>query len=311
MQALVTVIIPSLNKKELLAEALLSLRAQTLKDFETMVIDNGSSDGTSAMVEKDFPEVTIIRNDHNRGFIAVNQGIKAAQTPLIALLNNDASADANWLKELVDGLKRHPDAWFASSKMVKADRTTIDSAGDGFNVNILAGYARGSGQKDAPEFNREDYCFSTSGGAAIYKKELFEKIGKLDEKFFAYFEDIDFGFRANLAGYKCIYLPKAVVYHRGGETSKHNSLFHLRLTDRNKMMTLIKNLPVKYFWQYKHAAFDIFFWPLFELKQGPRMVVFFWSRLQVLFWLPLLLSERLKIARSRKITDRELEKILT
>lgn len=306
-----TVIIPTVNKKELLAECLKSLKNQTYLDFDIIVIDNGSTDGTSKFVEENYPKIRIIKNQTNKGFVAVNQGIKSSSTEFVVLLNNDAIAKEDWLEELVAGLKRHPEAGFAASKMLKADQKTIDSAGDGFNLNIMGGYAIGSGKLDSEKYNEEKFCFSASGGAAIYRKEVFEKVGKFDEKFFAYFEDIDFGFRANFAGFKCVYIPKAVVYHRGGETAVHNSLYHLRLTDRNKIITVLKNLPFRYFLKYKRATFDLLFWPLIELlKQGPRVLPFFWNRLIIFVWLPDIFSDRFRIRKTRVISDEELEKLL-
>lgn len=307
----VTVIIPTVNKKELLKSCLRSLKLQTFKDFEVIVIDNGSTDGTVSMLQQDFSEVKIIKNSSNRGFVAVNQGIKQANSEFVALLNNDAVAKEDWLEEFVKGLERNPKAGFAASKILKFDKVTIDSVGDGFNLNIMGGYALGSGEQDKEEFNQERYCFSASGGAAIYRKETFKKVGLFDERFFAYFEDIDFGFRANYLGFKCIYLPKAIVYHLGGQTSVHNSLYHLRLTDRNKIITVIKNLPLKYFLEYRKSSFDLIFWPVIEFfKQGPRVLPFFWNRILILIWLPVIILQRRKIMRTKIISDAEVRRLL-
>lgn len=307
----VTVIIPTFNRKELLKECLDSLKSQTFKDFEVVVIDNGSTDGTEELIEKHGYSVRLIKNKINKGFVAVNQGIEHSSSEFVVLLNNDAVAKENWLEELVKGINKYPEAGFGSSKILKKDGKTIDSAGDGFNLNIMGGYAVGNSELDSDEYNVEKVCFSASGGAAIYRKNLFERIGKFDEKFFAYFEDIDFGFRANLRNIKCVYLPKAVVFHRGGETARHNSLFHLRLTDRNKMLTVLKNLPFRYFFKYKRATFDLFCWPFIEFfKQGPRVLPFFWNRVLIIFWLPSILLERFKNHRERVISDKDLERIL-
>lgn len=311
MDKLVTVVIPTWNKKKLLAECLESLQKQTLSAFQIIIVDNGSTDGTAEFVKTNYPQIKVIRNEKNFGFVAVNQGIRLSTTEFVVLLNNDAIAKEDWLEKLVQGLKRHTEAGFAASKMLKQDRKTIDSAGDGFNLNIMGGYAVGSGELDSEKYAEERVCFSASGGAAIYRKKVFDKIGLFDEKFFAYFEDIDFGFRANFAGFKCIYIPKAVVYHRGGETAVHNSLYHLRLTDRNKIITVLKNLPFKYFFKYKRATFDLLFWPVIELfKQGPRVLPFFWNRLVICFWLLSIFSDRIKIRKTKVLSDDELEKLL-
>ncbi|HSX58183.1 MAG TPA: glycosyltransferase family 2 protein [Candidatus Saccharimonadales bacterium] len=312
MSSKVTVIIPTFNKKDLLEECLNSLQKQALSQFDTVVVDNGSSDGTSQLIEEKFPEVRIIRNEKNRGFVAVNQAIVEAKTEYIALLNNDAIAVENWLEELVRGMERFPEAGFAAAKILQfSNKKLIESAGDGFSQGLLAGYSIGNNQPDNEDFNYEKFVFSATGNGSIYRKELFDKVGLFDKRFFAYFEDIDLGFRANLAGFKCVFLPKAVIFHRGGQTAVHNSLFHLRLTDRNKIITVLKNMPLKYIFRNRKASFDLFFWPFEEIfKLRLRFFYFAYNRLQILFWLPFILSDRFKIAKSRKITDEQLEKIL-
>lgn len=310
-QRLITVIIPTLDKKELLKECLESLQKQTLSDFSIVVIDNASSDGTSEMLEKDFPSVLTIRNPKNKGFVAVNQGIKMAKTKYIVLLNNDAVAKEDWLENLLMEMEGKPSVSFAASKILQFnDRTKIDSAGDGFNLNIMAGYSIGKGDEEK-NHRQSKYCFSATGGAAIYRRELFDKIGFFDKKFFAYFEDIDFGFRANLAGFKCIFIPSAIVYHRGGETSVHNSRFHLSLTDRNKVATVLKNVPIHFLLKYRRATFNLFFWPFVEvLKLNFSVWPFILNRIVLVLWLPNLLWERIRIGRSRVLTDEELEQVL-
>lgn len=308
----VAVIIPTFNKKDLLKECLDSLKKQTFSDFSITIIDNGSFDGTAEMLKKDFPESYVIRNSNNRGFVAVNQGIKISQGDFVVLLNNDAVADKNWLKELVEGLKRHPEAGFAASKILNYHkRNIIDSAGDGFSFAMMGGYSIGKGEKDGSKYAREKYCFSATGGGSIYRKSLFNKIGLFDEKFFAFFEDIDLGFRANWAGFKCIYLPKAILYHRGGETAIHNSNFHLLLTDRNKIITVMKNLPFKFFWHYKRSTYNMLMWPFIEFRmQRMKVWPFIKNRFLLILWLPQILFQRFVILTYRKITISQMENII-
>lgn len=242
----VTIIIPNWNGKHFLKTSLNSLKGQTFKDFEIIVVDNGSTDGSIEFLQDNYPEVRIIRFSENRGFsAAVNAGIKEAKGEYIALLNNDAEVDPKWLEELVYALERYPEVGFCASKMVNYfNRSIIDTAGDGFSRYGIA-FKRGSGKPDGPEYNKEEYVFGACGGAAIYRREVFDKIGLFDEDFFAYLEDVDLSFRAQLRGFKCLYVPTAIVYHMMGGTSGGKSYSVKRMAGKvaNKLFVLIKDMP--------------------------------------------------------------------
>jgi GT2 family glycosyltransferase len=243
---LVTVIIPNWNGKYLLEPCLESLYRQEFEDFETIVVDNGSADDSVSFIEKQFPQVRVIRFESNTGFSrAVNAGIAAADSPYVALLNNDTVVHSLWLKELTEALEADPKAGSAASKILFfSDPRSVNSAGDEFSFFGVA-YQRRLRRGDSDLFNEPRYVFSACAAAALYRRELFEEIGLFDESFFAYHEDVDLGFRAQLAGYRCFFVPKAVVYHKHQMTSSKVLGLGLYLSQRNKYFVLIKNLPVR------------------------------------------------------------------
>jgi GT2 family glycosyltransferase len=241
----VTVVIPNWNGERFLQICLGSLRAQSFRNFETVLVDNGSSDGSVAFVEENFPEVRLLRLPENLGFsAAVNAGIRAAEADLIVLLNNDTEVDSGWLETLVRAADEHPEAGFFASKLVDfRDRRLLDGAGDALRRSGLP-YRLGHGEVDRGQFEREAFVFSACAAAALYRRSVFEEIGLFDEDFFSNCEDWDVGFRAQLAGYRCVYVPGSVVYHVGSaSTGGQKSALNTRLGAQNGINVLVKNLP--------------------------------------------------------------------
>lgn len=222
-----------------------SLEQQAFQNFETILVDNGSSDGSVAFVMGNFPWVHIVELPDNFGFSrAVNEGIYASRTPYVLLLNNDTEVDKNFVGEMLAAIKRHKKAFSCSARMIcYHDRDKLDDAGNYYSALGWA-YARGKG-KDIHSFEKEGRIFTSCAGAAIYRKKVFEKIGYFDEEHFAYLEDIDVGYRARIYGYDNIYCPTAVVYHVGSGTSgsRYNS-FKVRLAARNNVYLNYKNMPL-------------------------------------------------------------------
>jgi GT2 family glycosyltransferase len=240
----VTVIIPNWNGAHHLRECLDSLAVQTFTDFETILVDNGSTDASVSMVERDFPWVRVIGLAQNSGFsAAVNVGIRNSETEFVALLNNDTRARRDWLEQLLQGLWDWPEASFAASKMLRYDPPhLIDSAGDHFSLISGAGSNIGAGD---PESLHSQACwvFGACAGAAIYRRSLFDDIGLFDEDFFLVFEDIDLSLRAQVAGHHCLYLPDAVVLHKRGGSTDTSSLEVTTRSWRNHIWVAGKNLP--------------------------------------------------------------------
>ena len=238
-----TVIIPNFNGKHLLKECLKSLKYQN-SSFEVIVIDNGSTDGGADYISKNYPEFNLIVNNENFGFaVAVNQGIKASNTEYVFLMNNDVVLEHDCISNLLECIQKDKKVFAAASKMVQYhDKTIIDDAGDEYTI---LGYTKKVGNgKSIKLYENEREIFSACAGASIYRRDVFNKIGYFDENFFAYMEDVDISYRARIYGYKCIYCPKAVVYHVGSATSgsKYNP-FKIRLAARNNIYVPYKNMP--------------------------------------------------------------------
>ena len=239
-----SVIIPNWNGAKYLPGCLDSLWDQAAPDTEIIVIDNGSADESMEILSK-YPGIKVIRNEENRGFAAaVNQGFQAMAGQYAVLLNNDTVVQRGWLKNLLREMDEHPDAFSAASLMLRMDDTaTVDDAGD--NYTILGwGYKRRDGKPAAREKKGRN-VFSACGGAAVYRKEMLDRIGGMDEIFFAYMEDMDLGWRALNAGWVNRYCPEAKVAHIGSATtgSKYNA-FKVRLAARNNLLILYKNMPL-------------------------------------------------------------------
>jgi GT2 family glycosyltransferase len=241
-----TVIIPNYNGKELIVECLHSLQKQKYKDFEVIVVDNGSSDGSVDIITNKFPKVTLISLEKNTGFAhAVNIGIKNSETPYVFLLNNDTELDPDCLMKLLNTAKEKKDVGFVTAKFLDFhDRTKIQNATDQIDV-VGHLIIKGENRIDSPEFNITGYTFLASGGGTLIKREVFETIGFFDDDFFFYMEDADFFLRAQIGGFKGWYEPKAVVYHIGRATSSKRPKWSEYMVFRNMTMVIIKNFPLR------------------------------------------------------------------
>jgi GT2 family glycosyltransferase len=241
----VAVVIPNWNTRAFLGPCLEFLRRQTFRDFETLVVDSASTDGSVGFVEERFPEVRVLALPENRGFSgAVNAGIEASSADLVVLLNNDTEQDPGWLEALVRAAERRPEAGLFASKLVDfGDRRLLDGAGDALRKSGLP-YRLGHGERDRGQFGSEEFVFGACAAAALYRRSVFEEVGLFDEDFFAYCEDGDLSFRAQLAGHRCLYVPDSVVYHVGSvSTGGKRSATATRLGTRNGLLLLVKNLP--------------------------------------------------------------------
>lgn len=244
---LVSVIVVNWNRRELLRACLSALRRQSFQDFETIVVDNGSSDGSAGVLEEpEFVGISLIGNNENRGFCAANnQGIAAARGEFIALLNNDAEPHAGWLAALLEAIALAPDVGMAASKiLVYEDRRRIDKAGhliypDGQNRG------RGSGAIDVGQYEKVEETAWPDGCAALYRRAMLDQIGGFDEDFFAYADDAELGLRGRLAGWRCIYSPRAIVYHRLGSTLGRHSERRIFLIERNRIWLAAKLFPFR------------------------------------------------------------------
>ena len=240
----VSVVIPNFNGIAFLDSVLASLEGQTLSNFEVILVDNGSTDGSCSIVTANYPWVHLIELSENFGFCgAVNAGIRAAKAPYVLLLNNDTEVKEDVVEEMLAAIRRHKNAFSCGARMVQYhDRDRLDDVGN-YYCALGWSFARGRG-KDIHAYETEDKIFSACAGAAIYRKKIIEKIGYFDEEHFAYLEDTDIGYRARIYGYENWYAPKAIVYHVGSGTSgsRYNQ-FKTRYSSRNNIYLIYKNMP--------------------------------------------------------------------
>ncbi|WP_235401305.1 glycosyltransferase family 2 protein [Rubrobacter aplysinae] len=244
-----TVVVPNWNGAGLLRSCLESLFDQVFEDFETLVVDNGSTDGSVEMLGSEFPEVRVVALKDNRGFsAAANLGVSESDSELVALLNNDTRQDPDWLAALVRAADAYPEAGSFATKMLDLEKHGVmDGAGDALRRSGLP-YRLGHGETDRGHYEKPRPVFGACAAAALYRRDMLESVGPFDEDFFAYCEDTDLSFRAQLAGYTCRYIPEAVVYHLGGASSGgKRSPTATRLGTQNGINLLVKNLPAPLF----------------------------------------------------------------
>ncbi|MBU1205384.1 MAG: glycosyltransferase family 2 protein [Proteobacteria bacterium] len=241
----VSAIVVNWNGKNYLGECLESLRKQTFLDFEIIVVDNGSTDGSVEYLRSHFPECLIIPNTSNNGFgKGNNQGIKKAKGKYIALLNNDAQADSHWLEELLKVAEEDPRVGMVASKIyLHGSGKVIDNVG---HLMYRDGLNRGRGrlELDQGQFDAIEDVLFPSGCAALYRRAMLEEVGLFDEDFFAYGDDTDLGLKGRLAGWKCVYVPGAVVYHRYSQSSSSYSPLKAFYVERNRVWIAVKYFPL-------------------------------------------------------------------
>jgi GT2 family glycosyltransferase len=239
----VSAIIVTWNGRDLLSACLDSLHAQTCHADEILVVDNGSHDGSQAMIWERYPDVTLIELHQNKGFsIANNVGIQRATGDYIALLNNDLVLDPSWTARMVAALNAYPALGSCACKMLSYDhRDTVDAAGVSVLTNGV-GANRGMFEHDSAFYHQPTLVFGPCAGAAMYRASLFRDIGVFDEDLYIYYEDVDLAFRAQLAGYDCLYVPEAVAYHHHGASSGRFGKRDYFLA-RNSLPVLVKNMP--------------------------------------------------------------------
>jgi GT2 family glycosyltransferase len=236
------VIIPNWNGARHLPACLDSLRRQTVAGFETILVDNGSTDGSLELLSRDYPEVTVIALDSNRGFAGgCNVGLQAASGETLALLNNDTEVAPTWLEALLNALEEHPEAGMATPKVLLwDDRARLHTTGDYVRANGIPD-TRGVWQVDEGQYDQETYVFGASGVAPAYRRTMLQEIGLFDTDYCSYCEDVDLSWRAQLAGYRCVYVPGSVLYHKVSATGK--GPLRSFYVARNTIWVLAKNLP--------------------------------------------------------------------
>jgi GT2 family glycosyltransferase len=317
---LVTVVVPTLAADDALADCLRSLESQTFDKFEVVVVDNSGSGRAHASGAR----VRILSNDRNVGFgAAINQAIRDSESPYIAVLNDDAVAQPEWLAALAKAAEARPKAGMFASQVRLADSKLLDSAGmliarDGSSKQ------RGHGEPPANFASDSDTLFP-SGSAALYRRKMLDEIGFFDERFFLYCEDTDLGLRARWAGWEGAYVAGAVVDHAYSKSAGRASALKAYYVERNRLYTAIKNLPWSILALVKFYAFARYYWHLVflltrtgkaaefhESGHPPWLLPFLVLRAHAsaVVRLPYLFRERRRIFKTRRLSSKEFRELL-
>jgi len=254
---LVSVIVINWNGQHYLENCLTALRAQTYLNREIILVDNGSTDGSVAYVTATFPETRVVQCTENIGFAAANNlGFQNAHGAYLATLNNDTYAEPEWLTELVSAMQSDDSIGMCASKMVRwSDPTIIDSAGIALSRSGIA-WDRYGGVRDCVSESQLVDIFGPCAGAALYRRELITQVGGFDSRFFIYLEDVDLAWRAQAAGWRCLYVPTARVLHIHSGTTVEGSASKNFFLGRNKIWLLYKNLPRTIPWLLPAVIYD-------------------------------------------------------
>jgi len=328
MLPLVSVVIPNWNGKEYLRDCIASLREQTHNNLEIIVVDNASTDDSVEYLRKNFPETKVIKHSKNFGFGAANNtGIRVAQGKYIMMLNNDTRLEPKCVEELRKSIDKDEKFGACASKiLLEHEGNLVDVAGI---VVCLDGLSIGRGRLESSDkFNNEEEVFFASDCACLYRKEMLEDIGLTneiyDEDFFAYADETDMGWRAQLAGWKCIYNPKAVVHHLHSASSSNYSSFKAFLVERNRIWVAVKSFPVsfiilglpytilRYFYQALGALTGKGAAGKFtkEANKFKLIKILIEANISAFLGLPKMLKKRREIMKKKRISNRELYTLL-
>jgi GT2 family glycosyltransferase len=297
----ITVGIATYNGRRLLEVALASLRDQTFRDFRVVVVDDASTDDTVRWLSEHWPGIDVIVHPHNRGVTAaLNSCLRAANSELVVLLNNDVELDPGFLGELANALAEHPRAGAACGKLIDYHHhELLDGAGD---IYTWGGEAnrRGHGELDLGQYDVPQNIFSACGAAAVYRRAALEQVGLFDERLFVFYEDVDWCFRGQLLGWDCRYVPTAVAYHMGSATvGREPRDFTLYYNWRNSIRVALKNYPPSALVRHAPALLFVQLRNLAIAVRRRRGRV--WLRVwrDVLTGLPGLMQQRRRVQRSR------------
>lgn len=304
----ISIIIANLNRKDFLSECLASVQAQDRRNWELIVVDNGSTDGSREFLEAYPHPIKTVYFERNTGFTGANiAGLKEAEGDYIVLLNNDVVLSPDWLSLHALALDSNPAAGSTASKTLRYDDPSIvDSAGDGVTTSGR-GFKLGEGHEPTP-MDSERWVFAASASAVMYRRAMLEETGFLDPRFFFNCEDTDLSMRAQLLGWKCLYIPEATARHRvhGSYGVLHGrAIFYW---SRNSELVWLKNMPSSLFWRYfhHHVIHEVgaFVKNLHHIGQSVQVAL---GKLAVIPLLPHALKERRRIQGSRRISDRQFE----
>jgi len=309
---LISIVLVAWNSAAYMPRCFQHLLAQTVQDFEIIVVDNGSKDDGCVGLQEKYPTLAlrVERLETNHGFsFANNLGAQLATGKWLTLLNTDAFPEPDWLERLLEAAQMHPNAFFSSRQLQANTPELLDGEGDVYHVSGLA-WRNGYGSRTYP---LDETCevFSACGAAAFFPREKFLSVGGFDEDYLSYHEDVDLGFRLRLHGLKCFVVPRAVVHHVGSVTFGKKSDFSIYHGHRNLVWTYAKDMPSVLFWFYLplHIFINVFFLFYFTAKGQGRTI---WrAKFDALRGLAPMLKKRGAIQKNRKASIAELHRAMS
>ena len=307
----VSIIVVNWNGERFLRDCLGALSGQSYANCEIILVDNGSSDNSVRFAKETFPEVKVIELSENKGFTGGNTaGLEIAQGAFIALVNTDARVDETWLHNLIEPMVRDRTVGICASKLIFTNSLTLNSAGDGLTTAGV-GFNRGLGGSTA-DFNSFELVFGACGAAVLYRRRMLDEIGFLDDDFFLYDEDTDLNFRAQLAGWKCAYVPTAVAYHVANATARRLSDLHVYYHTRNLEFVWIKNMPLEIMLRFAHHKIiqELGSFCYLCLRHG-KWVPFFKAKRDFVRTLPVMLKKRRRILAGKRVPNHYVLSVLT
>jgi GT2 family glycosyltransferase len=312
-QPLLSIVIVTWNSAAHLPRCLTCLRAQTIQNFEIIIVDNGSTDGFNNNIHEHYPDLEIrtVALEKNHGFAAANNiGVRLARGKWLVLLNADAFPEPDWLEKLFRAAEQHPDYNFFASRQIQFHNPKLlDGAGDEYHTSGLA-WRRYYNHTSADHGLNMQEIFGACAAAAMYRREDFLDVGGFDEDYFSYFEDVDLSFRLRLRGGRCLYVPDAVVRHVGSASTGKLSDFVVYYGHRNLVWTFIKNMPGILFWLYLplHLAMNAFFLISFLLRGKGDAI--FRSKRDAFLNIHRALKKRRIIQSTRTVASRQIHRFM-
>jgi GT2 family glycosyltransferase len=297
------------ERKDLLDIVVPSALAQRYSPFEVTVVDNGSTDGSADYVRERWPEVRVVELRPGRGVTAaLNACLESSDTDFVALLNNDLELEPDWLPTLVRTMLERPEAGSAQGKLIDYDRRDVlDGAGD-IVLWASPAFRRGHGEPDQGQYDEPEQVLAVSAAAGLYRRSALDDVGLFDEHLYCTYEDTDWGLRAQLAGWSCLYVPTAVAYHMGSATlASQPSSDSLYRHWRNAMWLVIKNIPGSSLLRHGHELLLYHAGMVFYSARDRAFGAYLKAWRDALIGAPTVLRQRRRIQSSRRVPANHFE----
>jgi len=311
----VSVIILNWNGRDNTVHCLEALKLTTYSNYETIVVDNGSTDGSVKYFKDHYPGIRLIENEKNLGFaegnnVAIREVLKRKESKYVALLNNDTIVEPDWLEYLVNALETDENIGSCQPKILFLINPEIIDA-IGISIDKHGGaFQEGHNEKDLGQYDKTTEVFGVCAGAALYRAKMLDQIGLFDEDFFAYYEDVDLAIRARLFGWKSVCVPQAVIFHIHSATLGNDSPFKKYLLERNSYYYIIKNLPRKVIMLFLISKVRFIFFTLIDLVRNQKFKLIqslIKGNLDALRNLPSIFSKRSDLQTKRRISEKDFE----